>query len=171
MYVCTWKREGGTWEGIKERKSQFVLMSAVIFLSVNESTCTRMTVVPRTNKQNITNMMETLMFTHHFSSPPLCVSLSFCLFQKKSSCSWPTFLKKKKKIHTFKLEIASSLHSWHVRKRVIFPHWWFDWRKTTGSWTSRAGGLTERQQEEEKKKHRERMIQREERMSNVTGFF
>lgn len=51
-------------------------------LSSCRLSCRRVMVVPRTNKQNVTNMMETLLFTHLSSSTPLCLSVILS-FQKK----------------------------------------------------------------------------------------
>ncbi len=144
--VCMYGEQRNKRGNNKEK--EFVLMSTVCFLSVNETMCTRVIVVPQTNKTKRHKYDgNSLVYTSH-SSPSMC--LSVILSFQKSSCSWPTFLK-----NTLALKIASSLHSWHVRKRVIFPHWWFDWKNTTGSRTSRTGGLRERDGERKRERGRE----------------
>lgn len=88
---------------------------------------------------------NSLVYTSLFLYPS--VSLCHSVFSKKKKNSWPTFLK-----NTLALKIAPSLHSWHVRKWEIFSHWWLDWEKAAGSWTSR------RERDRRKKREREKCL-------------
>lgn len=116
IFVCTYVEKRNKREEITKR--EFVCMSAVCFLSEEAEARTGVMVVPQTNRTKRHKYDgNSLVYTYHFLSL-LCVSLSFCLF-KKSSCSWPTFFKKKK--NTLALKIASSLDLWHVRKRADIP--------------------------------------------------
>lgn len=155
--MCVDKKEQ---EGENKESLSSCRLSVFFQKSTRWETCTEVMVVPQTKKTKRHKCDgNSLVYTSHFLFPS--VSLCHSVFSKILMLL-AYFPKKKKK--KMALKIASSLHSWHVRKRVMLPHWWFDWKNTAGSPTSRTGGLRERDREREKNG-------RGWKMSNMTDLF